>query len=68
MIDAFDLEKKIVSKKRHQEAPKKALALYESETAIGVPTAIAYDKKHGWFVIQTSGQGPYIIWSEQEGQ
>jgi hypothetical protein len=45
-------------------APIAAVALAEEETKHRVPTGIARHPEHGWFVIQTSGQGPYIIWQE----
>jgi len=46
--------------------PAEALQLAQKETANKVPTGIAQHPKYGWVVVQTSGQGPYIIWSEQE--
>jgi len=45
-------------------APEEAVALALEETRQGVPTGIAKHPENGWFVIQSSGQGPYIIWPE----
>ena len=44
------------------EVPAAARDLAKAETAEGVPTGIAHCPEQGWFVIQTSGQGPYVIW------
>ena len=44
------------------EAPEELRLLAEAEVQQGVPTAIAYIPGHGWFGVQTSGQGPYFIW------
>lgn len=57
---AGELENFIV--KDHTGAPPEAVQLFESESRDMVPTAIAHHPEAGWFVIQTSGQGPYIIW------
>ena len=45
-------------------APSEALDLAKDESSQGVPTGLVKHPEHGWFVLQTSGQGPYIIWSE----
>lgn len=63
-IDPADLEEFIVPKDRHNEAPKEAVEIYEREIGDRVPTAIAKHPTLGWFVIQTCGQGPYVIWPE----
>lgn len=60
------LENKLVGEVRRKQAPRKALEIYEDEALQGVPTGIGYDETLGWFVLQTSGQGPYLIWSERE--
>lgn len=65
-MKASNLESKLIPTNRWDEAPKSARLLAEEESAHGVPTGIAFDPEHGWFVIQSSGQGPYIIWSERE--
>ena len=59
--DAMELEKYIV-KDAAADAPQEALQVLFEESKAGVPTAIAHHPELGWFVIQTSGQGPYIIW------
>jgi hypothetical protein len=46
----------------YSDAPIEAVKVLEKEN--GIPTAIAHHAEYGWFVIQTSGQGPYIIWSQ----
>ncbi len=45
-------------------APKEALELAKEESMCA-PTGIAKHPEHGWFVIQSTGQGPYIIWQEE---
>jgi hypothetical protein len=65
MITAIELEKFIVHGAREDEAPEEARRILEKESADRVPTAISYHPDHGWFVIQTSGKGPYIIWKEE---
>lgn len=43
-------------------APPEALKIAREQTALGVPTSITFDPNLGWVVLQTSGQGPYVIW------
>lgn len=43
-------------------APEEVRDLALKESAQGVPTGIAYISGHGWHVVQSSGQGPYLIW------
>jgi hypothetical protein len=61
---AGELETFIVTD--HTGAPPEAVELFTSESSDGVPTAIVHHPEAGWFVIQTSGQGPYIIWPVEE--
>ena len=44
------------------------LILAAVESNAGVPTGIAKHPEHGFFVLQTSGQGPYIIKSELDDE
>ena len=55
-IDPFELEKHIM--------PIEAINIFLTEFSAGVPTAIGYHEPLGWYVLQTSGQGPYVIWPE----
>ncbi len=66
MINAFELEGYLVKEDQHQNAPAEAIKIYNEGVAEGVPTGIAKHPRFGWFVIQTSGQGPYVIWEEPE--
>lgn len=61
-MNALDLEKYIIRGAFPEDLPKEAYELYQYEVAEGCPTAIAKHPIHGYFVIQTTGQGPYIIW------
>ena len=45
--------------------PDAAKKLYQKEVKVGIPTAIGYDDKLGYYIIQTAGQGPYLIWQER---
>lgn len=67
-ITAAELEAHIVrpDDARFGLAPEAARRLYAQEVAEGVPTAIAIHPRASfkWYVIQTSGQGPYIIWDD----
>lgn len=62
----MDLEKKMIPVSEWHRAPIVAYELAEKETAQRVPTGIGHDAVLGWYVLQTSGQGPYLIWSENE--
>jgi hypothetical protein len=62
-ISPFLLEKHIIMPERYNEAPKKLVALAKKESNSGVPTGIA-KYKNRWYVIQSSGQGPYVIANE----
>jgi hypothetical protein len=48
------------------DIPEEAKTIYQSETAQRVPTGIGYHDGLGWFVLQSSGQGPYLIWQENK--
>ena len=70
-MNLFYLEKKLkiineLSFKELQNIPKKALNLYNDESELGIPTGIGYDDEFGWFVLQTMGQGPQLLWCEKE--
>jgi hypothetical protein len=62
---AFELEGFLT--KDFEGCPPEALAIY-NEDIDGAPIGIAKHPEKGWFVIGTSGQGPYIIWSEKENE
>lgn len=49
-----------------EDIPAEALRLAKKESATGVPTGITNHPKYGWMVLQTSGQGPYLVWSERD--
>jgi len=65
---AFQLEKMMVKPKDWDicGAPAGAVELAKRESDTGAPTGIAKHPTLGWFVIQTTGQGPYIIWEERK--
>ena len=46
-------------------APEEAVQIVLEETAQGVPTGFAF-KDGKWYVIQSSGQGPYILWKQDD--
>lgn len=63
---AFELEGYMISRDEWDlcGAPEEAVRIAREETAQGIPTAIAKHPSKGWFVIQTAGQGPYVVWDE----
>jgi len=61
---AMELERYIV--KTITAIPAKALELYLAGYHEQVPRAIIKHPKYGYAVIETSGQGPYPIWAEDE--
>jgi len=63
-----DLEESLVPPERWNScgAPPDAVALARAESESGVPTGLAHAPRLGWVVLQSSGQGPYVIWSERE--
>lgn len=62
-VTAGELERYLIDRSRWSEAPKEAFDLAESETMEGVPTGISL-YKGTYYVIQSSGQGPYILYPE----
>jgi hypothetical protein len=65
-MTAAELEKRILKQDMWDtlQLPQEAIDLANRETAQGIPTAIAVDDDGRLYVIQSSGQGPYIIWEE----
>jgi hypothetical protein len=61
---AFELEHKLIPYKEWSKAPAAAFEVAMQSHAEGVPTGIAFHSELGWFVIQSSGQGPYIVWED----
>lgn len=58
------LEKYIIkTDKAIAKAPIDAQVIFQTESQQGVPTAIAKYKGR-YYVLQSSGQGPYIIWQQ----
>lgn len=47
------------------EWPEAARLAFRSIDKEGVPTAVLKTEELGWVVIQSSGQGPYLLWSER---
>ena len=45
-------------------APEEAVRIATQETKLGCPAGIASHPKHGFVVLQSSGQGPYILWPD----
>lgn len=58
-----NLESKIIE--HITRCPFEALELFIKESKLGIPTAVGYDETLGYYVIQSSGQGPYIIWKQK---
>jgi|GEM_PF-3074110 len=46
--------------------PIEALKEFVKGVEEGVPTAIARHPVHGYAAIQSSGQGPYFVWREEQ--
>lgn len=72
-VPAMELEKYLIHPNKYGEhdIPEEMLELVNEEGGHGVPTGIAKHPEHGYFVLQTSGQGPYIVMrqlSEKERQ
>jgi len=59
------LEVDMLPQERWPEAPPHMQYLVERETRDGVPTGIGWNTSLGYFVIQSSGQGPYLIAQER---
>lgn len=64
--ECLSLERKMIPVDRWNEAPEHAQKLAQEGTDEGVPTGIGKDEKLGWFVICSAGQGPMLVWSENE--
>lgn len=64
MAHDFNLEDHLIDHDKWNEAPD--IARFQADE--GVPTAIGKHPTLGWYVIESSGQGPYLIWSEWEEQ
>jgi len=64
--NALQLEIYMIPTDEWDRAPKEARELAEKESASGASTGIAKHPEEGWFVLQTCGQGPIIIWSEDD--
>jgi len=60
--DLRRFELNLIAVKDWGEAPEEARLIAERESKQGVPTGISHDEKFGWVVLQSSGQGPYLIW------
>jgi hypothetical protein len=41
-----------------------AVKEFREENLQGIPSAIGHHPQRGWFVLSTSGQGPYFVWAE----
>jgi hypothetical protein len=70
-VNPFELEQHIIKNLPEGEngdwpkdIPQEAINMYLEEVRMGIPTAIARHPTEGIYVIQTSGQGPYIIWGK----
>lgn len=62
-MNALLLEKHLIAFDEWPKAPQEAQELAVKETALGVPTGISLHLGR-YYVIQSSGQGPYVIWEQ----
>jgi hypothetical protein len=65
--DLHKLEKNIIPHVHLKmfKVPKLARKIYDNECRNGYPAGIGYVRDGiGWYVIGTSGQGPYLIWQQ----
>lgn len=61
------LERHLIPVERWSEAPTEAQKIANEQSAQGCPTGIARNPETGTYVVlQSSGQGPYIIWDGAE--
>jgi DNA-directed RNA polymerase subunit M/transcription elongation factor TFIIS len=62
----FQLEKNIIpwTLLDMSRVPKLARKIYAEECKEGVSSGIGCDPEIGWYVLSTSGQGPYLIWQQ----
>jgi hypothetical protein len=68
-MSPFELEKLLLPSYAEldiMDIPEDAKRIFKEETAQRVPTGIGYQVDLGWFVLQSSGQGPYLIWQENK--
>ena len=63
---AWEAEKYLIPSEEWDTSgvPPEALAVVEKSR--GVPVGIARHPKYGWIVLESSGQGPYVVWWERE--
>ena len=47
-------------------APAEALRVATEGATKNVPNAIAKHPTHGWFVLESNGSGPYVVWWEKD--
>ncbi len=45
---------------------KELFAKIKSSFIEGPPTGVGFCDELGYFILQTSGQGPYLVWSEKK--
>lgn len=63
----LDLEVLLIPSDQWNNAPKEAQKIAKEQTKEGIPTGISYDPSTGsYFVLQSSGQGPYVIWQSSK--
>jgi hypothetical protein len=56
----LSLEKHLVDQDEWDKAPQEAQNTHKTSTEEGVPSAIGKHPELGWYVIESSGQGPYL--------
>lgn len=62
----INLEKHLIPFKEWKEkSPQHVYDMAMEEHEQGVPTGIGYIDDIGWYILQSSGQGPYLIYSER---
>ena len=66
MVSVFQLEKKMVPVEQwaaiahnYPQWLRKQMDLKDA------PIGFGYDEEVGWFSLESSGQGPYMVWSEK---
>lgn len=67
-INIFELENEIInydSILEKESIPAECMRVYFDGVNNGVPTAIGWHVEAGWFVLETTGQGPYITYTEK---
>jgi hypothetical protein len=48
-------------------APEKVYRMARKNSAEGMPTGIGIHPTFGWVILESSGQGSYLIWKEKDG-